>query len=115
MKLSKSITARYFAIATYLRRCRNQVSNGVHDDRGETGGGDPVESIGQTVESDDDYDGRDDTSGRCAHTGLGFEGGAREGSSCRVGAEARADGVSDTNGDELLVWVDLVPVEATEG
>lgn len=50
-----------------------KISNGVDDDRGNAGGGDPVERVRQAIESDNDTDGGEDPSDRGPDTGLGFE------------------------------------------
>lgn len=62
----------------------------------------------------DDTDSGPPTGGRRSDSRLGLEGRTREGSSGRVGREERTDRVGDSDGDELLVGVDLVPVEPTE-
>lgn len=62
----------------------------------------------------DDTDSGPPTSGRSSDSRLGLEGRSRKRSGGRVGREERSDRVGDSDGDELLVGVDLVPVEPTE-
>ena len=69
------------------------------DDCGNGGGGDPVESICQAIEGDDDTDASEDTSEWGPDTRLGFECRTREGAGSRIGTEAGSDSVSDTDSD----------------
>ena len=85
------------------------------NDGRETTGGDPEEGIGETVEGDNDDNGCDNSSNGSADTRLGLEGGAGEGASGWVGSKDRANSVGDTNGDGLLIRVNLVTVETAEG
>ena len=76
--------------------------------------GNPVEGTAERVDGDENEDTGEPTSQGSAHTRLGLDGGTRERTGSSVGTEARADKVGDTDGDELLVGVDLVVVETTE-
>ena len=69
------------------------------DDCGEACGGDPVESVGQAIESDDDADGGKYTGDWSPDTRLGFKCRTREGAGSGVGTEAGSDGICDTYGD----------------
>ena len=86
----------------------------MNDDCGKASVGDPEESVRQAVESDNNTDGGEDASDRGPDTRLGFECRTREGTGCRVGTEARSNGVGDTDGDKLLVGVNLIIVDAPE-
>lgn len=86
----------------------------MNDDCGNAGGGDPVESRCQAVESDDDTDGCKNTSDWCPDTGLGFECRTREGTGSRVGSEARSNSVCDADGDQFLVGVNRIAVNASK-
>lgn len=55
-----------------MGRLRDEVSDGVDDDSGEAGGGNPVEGGGEAVEGDDDTDGGEDACERSANTTLGL-------------------------------------------
>lgn len=92
----------------------DEIGDGVDDDGGETRARDPEEGGGEAVERDDNDDGSEDTRSRGTDTGLRLERGAGEGAGGGVGTEDRADGIRDTDGDELLVGVDLVAVQTTE-
>lgn len=69
------------------------------NDCGKAGGRDPVESVGQAIESDNDTNGGEDTSDWGPDTRLGFERRTREGTGSGIGTEARSDSVGDTDGD----------------
>ena len=69
------------------------------DDCGKAGGRDPVESVRQAIESDNDTNGGEDTSDWGPDTRLGFERRTREGTGSGIGTEARSDSVGDTDGD----------------
>jgi len=101
-------------IGVNLRWGSYEIGDGVNDDCGKASGGDPVESVRQAIESDNDTDGGEDTSDRGPDTGLGFECRTREGTSSRVGTETCSDSVGDTDGDQLLVGVDLITVDASK-
>ena len=92
----------------------DKISDSVDDDRGNAGGGDPVESRCQTIESDDDTDGCEDAGdwGPDARLGLECRTGERTGG--RVGSEAGSDSVCDADGDQFLVGVNLIVVDASE-
>ena len=51
----------------------HEISDGVNDDCGKGGGGDPEESVCQAVESDNDTDASEDTGEWGSDTRLGFE------------------------------------------
>ena len=84
----------------------------MYDDCGKASSGDPEESVRQAIESDNNTNGGEDTSNRGPDTRLGFERRTREGTGGRVGTEARSDGVGDTDGDQFLVGVNLITVNA---
>lgn len=84
------------------------------NDRRQAGGRNPVEGVGQSIEGDNDDDSRDNTSSGSAHARLGLESRSREGTGGRVGTEARANSVGNTDSDELLVRVDLIAVETAK-
>lgn len=86
-------------VGVYLRRGSHEISDGVDDDCGKAGSGDPVKSVRQTVESDNDTDGGEYTSDRGPDTRLGFERRTGEGTGSGVCTEARSDGICDTDGD----------------
>lgn len=69
---------------------------------------------GQTVECDDDDDGGQDAGSGGTDARLGLECRARERARGGVCAEYGTDGVGHTDGDQLLVGVDLVPVDPSE-
>lgn len=73
-----------------------------------------LECTGQRVQSDDDDDTRWDTRRRGPHSSLGLECRSTERTRRRVSIEQCTQGVVDTDSDEFLVRVDLVPVESTE-
>lgn len=73
-----------------------------------------LESTRQRVQGDDDDDTGRNTRRRGPHTGLGLERRSRERPSGRVRVEECSQSVVDTDRDQLLVRVDLVPVESTE-
>ena len=93
----------------------DEIGDGVDNDGGKTGEGDEEESVGETIEGDDDDDSSDPTSGWGPDTALGLESGAREGSGSGQCGEDRSDGVCHSDGDKLLVGVDLVTVDTTKG
>lgn len=112
---------------------RDEIGDGVNDDGGKTGEGDIEESVGETVQGDDDDDSGDPTSCRGSHTALGLEGRAREGTGSGQCGEEGSDRVRHSDGceelsvlmlkkkrtsrrtNQFLVGVDLVTVDATEG
>ena len=98
-------------VGVNLGRGSYEISDGVNDDCGKGGGGDPEESVGQAIESDNDADGGEDTSERGPDTRLGFECRPRKGAGGRIGTEAGSDSVGDTNSDQLLVGIDLITVD----
>lgn len=51
---------------------RDEVSDGVDDDGGDTGGGNPVEGGGETIESDENTDGGENAGERSTDTTLGL-------------------------------------------
>lgn len=69
------------------------------DDRRKGCGGDPVESVGQAIESDDDADGSEYTSERSPDARLGFKCRTREGTGSGVGTEAGSDSICDAYGN----------------
>lgn len=73
-----------------------------------------LESTGQRVQSDDDDDTRWDTRRRGPHSSLGLECRSTERTRRRVSVEQCTQRVVNTNSDELLVGVDLVPVQSAE-
>lgn len=73
------------------------------------------ERAGQCIQRYDDENANEDTGEGCPDPGLRFDGGAREGASRWICAEERADTVGDTDGDQLLVGIDFVAIETTEG
>ena len=101
-------------ISVNLRWGSYEIGDGVNDDCGKTGVGDPVESVRQAIESDNDADGGEDTSDWGPDTRLGFECRTREGTSSGVGSETRSYSVGDTDGNQLLVGVDLITVDASK-
>lgn len=86
----------------------------MNDDCGKAGGGDPVERVCQTIESDDDTDSCENTSDRGPDTRLGFECRTREGTGGGIGIEARPDSISNTDGNQFLIGVDLVTVDTSK-
>ena len=92
----------------------DEISDGVNDQSRQSRVRDPVESRSDGVKSDQDDDTGGDTSGRGSDSRLGLESGSREGTGRGVGREKRAEGVVDSNSDQLLVGVDLVSVQSTE-
>ena len=101
-------------IGVNLSRGSYEIGNGVNDDCGKASAGDPEESVRQAIESDDDTYGGEDASDGGPDTRLGLECRTREGTSGRVGTEAGSDGVGDTDGDQLLVGVNLITVSTSE-
>lgn len=76
-----------------LARGCDEIGDGVDDNGGKAGKWDEEESIRETVEGDDDDDSGDPTCCRSSDTALGFESGAREGTSSGDGGEERSDSV----------------------
>lgn len=99
---------------SYLRRRRDEIRYGMDDDSGEASGRDPEEGRGQSIEShDNDYSSKDT---RCwgSNTRLGLQGGTGKRASGGICAEARTDGVCNTNGNEFLVGIDFVIVQTSK-
>lgn len=80
----------------------------------ETGGWNPEEGGGETVQGDDDNNCGQDTSSGGAHTGFGLQSGTRERTSGGISRKAGTDEIGDTDGDELLVGVDFVAIKAAK-
>ncbi|KAI3489073.1 hypothetical protein L1887_46831 [Cichorium endivia] len=96
------------------RERHHQVRYGVDDDGRQNRVGDPVECAAERVDGDEHQDTGEPTGKRGAHARLGLDGRSRKRTRSRISAEARTDEVGDADGNELLVGVDLVVVEAAE-
>ena len=99
----------------HLARTRDEIGDSMNDDGRQTGARDPEESWSEAVQSDDDDDGGQDARSRGPHSRLRFQCRTGERASGRVCAEDGADRVSDADGDELLVRVDLVSIQTAKG
>lgn len=73
-----------------------------------------IEGSSEGVESDDDDNTSHPSGEGSANTGLGLDGGSREGTRRGVGTEESTDRVGNSNSDELLVGVNLVVVDTSE-
>lgn len=88
----------------------DEVGDGVNNQGRKSRVGDPVESRGDSVQGNNNDDTSGETRSRGSHTSLRLEGRSRERTGRRVGREKSTNGVVDTDGDQLLVGVDLVTV-----
>ena len=93
----------------------NQVADSMDDDGTQGGLGDVVEGRGEAVDGQKHTCASEHTGKGRLDTALGLEGSSREGSCCWVRVEERSHQVGHSDGDELLIWVDLVVVDAAEG
>jgi hypothetical protein len=75
---------------------------------------DPEEGLGQPVERDEDDDSGYYSRGGRTHSTFGLDGGTGKRSGGGIGIETGPDGVGHADGDEFLVRVDLVVVDAAE-
>lgn len=94
---------------------RNDIADGVDDDGRKSCVGNVKEESSQSIQGQKNNNGSDDTGKGRAYTGLGLDGGTREGSSGGIGAEEGTEQVSDANGDEFLGRVDDVVVDSAKG
>lgn len=95
----------------YLRWFSDEICHSMDDDSGKACGRDPVESGGQAIQGNNDNNGGNYASCWCANTRFGFQGGTREGAGGGICTKARANGVSNSNGDQLLVRIDLISIQ----
>lgn len=63
----------------------DEVTNSMNDDTGKRRFGNVEENSGQAIDGNEDQDGRDASCKRSSNTGLGLNGGSREGSCGRIG------------------------------
>lgn len=92
----------------------DEITDGVDDDCGENGVGDPEEDCRKSVDCKEDDNRSNDTGKGGTHTSLGLDGSTREGTGRGVGAEEGAEQVGDTDGEELLGGVDDIVVDTAE-
>lgn len=94
---------------------RDDIADGVDDDGRKSCVGNVKEESRQSIQSQQNDNRSDDTGKGRAHTGLGLDGGTREGSSGGIGTEEGTEQVSDADGDEFLGRVDDVVVDSAKG
>jgi len=92
----------------------DEIGDGVDNDSGERGRGNPEECGSETIQGDEDDDATEDTSRWGAHARLGLESRTRERTSSRISREDRPNGIGDTNRNKLLVRVDFVIIDTPE-
>ncbi|KAH3663851.1 hypothetical protein OGAPHI_005254 [Ogataea philodendri] len=91
-----------------------QVANSVHNNGRQSGFRNVVESIGETVNGEQHTSSGENTSKRSLDTTLGLQSSSTERSGGWVGVEERSNKVGDTNGNQLLVRVNLVVVDSSK-
>lgn len=84
------------------------------DDCGQASVWDPEKGWCETIERDDDDDAGEYSSDRCTDTTFRLQRRSRKGTGGWIRVEDRTDCVRYADGDQLLVWIDLVTIHTTE-
>ena len=100
--------------STHLRGSSDKVCHGMDDDSRQPCCRNPIKCWCQTIQSHKDDNSGQNASQRSADTGFGFQSSSGERSCSRVCTEARTNGIRDSNRNQLLVRIYLIPVQATE-